>query len=139
MASGYRLSIHKITLSELNNELPELDSLQQLKQRLRSLWHETRDPTCKTAVRWATKTIRRMTRRKELERWENRISNCEVKTRAIWPIANSLLKRNGPKAPAVIHGPSALEFLPPEKANATADCLENLFTTHDLGDERHER
>jgi hypothetical protein len=34
---------------------------------------------------------------------------------------------------------SGLKFLPTEKANAIADCLENRFTHHDLCDENHER
>jgi hypothetical protein len=41
IASAYQLSTRKITLSELNNELPKLDILLQLKHRLRKLWHET--------------------------------------------------------------------------------------------------
>jgi hypothetical protein len=36
------------------------------------------------------------------------------------------------------HGSSGLKFYPSEKANATADSLEILFT-HDLCDEKHER
>jgi hypothetical protein len=62
-----------------------------------------------------------MTRRKALEQEEIKISNCEVTPQAIWSIANSLMKRNGPKAPTAIHGPSGLKFLPAEKANAIAD------------------
>jgi len=57
-ASAYRLQTRKITLSELNNLLSELDRLLQPKRRLRKLWHETRDPVCKMAVNWVTKTIR---------------------------------------------------------------------------------
>jgi hypothetical protein len=44
-ASAYRLSTRKITLSELNNELPELDRLLKFKWRLRKLWHETKQLT----------------------------------------------------------------------------------------------
>jgi hypothetical protein len=83
IASAYRLPTHKITLSELNEELPELDRLLQLKHRLRKLWQETRDPACKTAVNWVIKTIRRMTRKKAMERWVTRVENCEVAPRAI--------------------------------------------------------
>jgi hypothetical protein len=43
------------------------------------------------------------------------------------------------RASTAIHGPSGLKFHPSEKANATADCLENQFTHHDLCDENHER
>jgi hypothetical protein len=79
-----------------------------------------------------------MTRKKALERWETKISNTEVTPQGIWPIAKSLQKRDGPRAPTAIHGPSGFEFQPSEKANAIADCLENQFTRHDLCDENHE-
>jgi hypothetical protein len=80
-----------------------------------------------------------MTQRKALERWETRISNTEITPQAIWPIAKSLLKKNGPKAPTAIHGASGVKFHPTEKANAIADCLEIQFTPHDLCDENQER
>jgi hypothetical protein len=57
----------------------------------------------------------------------------------MWPIANFLLKRDGPRSPTAIHVPSGLKFLPLEKANAIDDCLENQFTPHDLCDENYER
>jgi hypothetical protein len=101
------------------------------------MWQETRDAACKTAVNWVKKQIRRMTRKKALERWETKIGNCEVTPQSIWPIAKSLLKRDGPRAPTTIHGPLDLKFLPLEKANAIADCLENQFTPHDLCDDNH--
>jgi hypothetical protein len=123
----------------MNNGLPGLDRLLKHKQRLRKLWHETRDPACKTAVIWIVKTIRRMTRKKALERWETRIANCEATPQALWPIAKSLVKRDGPKAPTEIHGSSGLKFHSLEKANANADYLQKLFTPHDLCDENHER
>jgi hypothetical protein len=69
-----------------------------------------------------------MTRKEALELWETRIANCEATPQALWPIAKSLLKRDGPKAPTAIHGFSGLKFHPSQKANATADYLENLFT-----------
>jgi hypothetical protein len=47
IASAYRLSTREILLPQINSELPELDRLLQLKQRLRKLWHETRDSECK--------------------------------------------------------------------------------------------
>jgi hypothetical protein len=75
-----------------------------------------------------------MTRTKALERWETKISNTELTLQAISPIAKSLLKRDGPRAPTAIHGPSGLKFHPYKKANAIADCLENQFTHHDLCD-----
>jgi hypothetical protein len=80
-----------------------------------------------------------MTRKKALERWETKISNAEVTPQAIWSIANSPLRRDGPRAPTAIHGSSGLKLLPLEKANAIAYCLENQFTPHELCDENHER
>jgi hypothetical protein len=131
--SAYRLSASKITLLDLNNDLPGLDRLLRQKKRLRKLWQETRDPACRAAVNWVSKAIRRMTRRRALERWETKIGNAEVTPKAIWPIAKSLLTRDA------IHGASGLKFIPSEKANAIADCLEMQFTPHDLCDENHER
>jgi hypothetical protein len=80
-----------------------------------------------------------MTHKKALERWETQINNNEVTPQAIWPIAKSLLKRDGPRAPTTIRGPSGLKFQPSEKANAIANCLENQFTHHDLCDEIYEQ
>jgi hypothetical protein len=57
----------------------------------------------------------------------------------MWLIAKSLMKRDGPKAPTAIHGPFGLISHSNEKANASADCLENQFTSHDRCDENHER
>jgi hypothetical protein len=42
-------------------------------------------------------------------------------------------------APTPIHGPSGLKYRPLDKANKTADCLENTFTPHDLCEDYHER
>jgi hypothetical protein len=80
-----------------------------------------------------------MTRKKALERWERKISNTEITPQTIRPIAKSLLKRVGPRAPTAIHGASGLKFLPTDKANVIADCLEIQFTPHELCDENHER
>jgi hypothetical protein len=120
----------------LNEELPELDRLLQLKHRLRKLWQEIRNPACKTAVNWVIKTICRMTRKKTKERWDTTMGNCKVTPQAIWPMARVLLNRD---APTAVHGYSGPKFLPYDKANAIADCLENRSTHHDLCDERHER
>jgi hypothetical protein len=79
-------------------------------------------------VNWVTKTIRRTTWRKALERWKKRIWNCEVTPQALWPVAKSFMERDGPRAPTAIHGLSGLKYHPLEKANAVADCLENQFT-----------
>jgi hypothetical protein len=138
IASAYRLAPSKVTLSDLNKELTGLDLLLKHKQRLRKLWHETRDPTCKTAQKQVTKTVRRLTRRKALERWETRIGNCEVTPQGIWPTAKSLMKRNGTKAPTAIHGLLGLKYHPLEKANGIADSLENQFTPHHLCDVNRE-
>jgi hypothetical protein len=54
VASAYRLSTNKHTLSDLNKELPGLKSLKH-KRKLRKLWQVTRDPACKTAVNWVAK------------------------------------------------------------------------------------
>jgi hypothetical protein len=78
IASAYRLATSKVTLSGINNDIPGLDRLLKHKRRLRKLWQETRDPACKMAVNWVTKAIRRMTRKKALERWGEKIGNTEV-------------------------------------------------------------
>jgi hypothetical protein len=65
------------------------------------------------------------------------MGNAEVTLQAIWPIAKSHLKRDGPRAPASIHGASGHKFLPSGKANAIADCLEIQFTPQELCDENH--
>jgi hypothetical protein len=109
------------------------------KRRLRKLWQETRDPACKAAYNRVANSIRRLTRRKAFERWENKIGNCELTPQAIWPIAKSLMNRDRPRAPTVIYGPTGLKFHPLEKANAIANCLENQFAPHDLCDYNQER
>jgi hypothetical protein len=87
----------KVTISEVNTDLPGLDRLLIQKQRLRNMWQETRDPACKTAVNWVKKAIRRMTRRRALERWETKIANADVTPQAIWPIQKSFMRRDVPK------------------------------------------
>jgi hypothetical protein len=47
--------------------------------------------------------------------------------------------RDGPGARTAIHGALGLKYHQVDKANAIADCLENLFTPHNLCDENHER
>jgi hypothetical protein len=46
-----------------------------------------------------------MVRKRALERWEIKMANCKVTPQAIWPIAKSLSKKGGSKAPSAIHGP----------------------------------
>jgi hypothetical protein len=83
--------------------------------------------------------MKRMTRRKALERWETKVGICEVTPQALWPIAKPFMKRDGPKAPTAIHGPIGVTHQPNEEANVLADCLENQFISHYLCDENHER
>jgi hypothetical protein len=45
--SAYRLATSKVTLSDINNDMPGLDRLLKRKRRLRELWQETRNPACK--------------------------------------------------------------------------------------------
>jgi hypothetical protein len=47
IALAYRLSTSKITLSDLNKDLPGLQSVLKHKRRLRKLWQITQDPACK--------------------------------------------------------------------------------------------
>jgi hypothetical protein len=79
IAPAHRIPTGKISLSDINNHnLPELDHWLKHKQRLQKLWQETWDPTCKTAVNWVEKTIRKMNSRKALDRLEINIGNCGV-------------------------------------------------------------
>jgi hypothetical protein len=78
VASAYRLSTKTTTISDRFRGSSSLERLLKHKQRLRKVWQETRDPTCKTAVNWVTKTIRRIARKRALERWETKIEHCEV-------------------------------------------------------------
>jgi hypothetical protein len=139
ISSIYRLSTSKVTLSDIHNNLPGLDRLLKHKPRLRKLWQETRDPACKAADNRVMKATRRMTRKRHLNGGETKLSCTEVTPQAIWTIAKSLVKRDGPRTLTAIHGASGLKFHPSEKANAIADCLEIQFTPPDLCDENHER
>jgi hypothetical protein len=56
------------------------------------------------------------------------MAHCEV-----------IQNRDGPRAPAAIHGLLGLKYHPVDKVNAIADCLENQFTLHDLCEGNHER
>jgi hypothetical protein len=107
IASAYRLSTSKLTLSDLNKDLPGLESLLKHKRKLRKLWQVTRDQACKTAVNWIAKTIRRMARKKAQE-WCERVGtlrsylklcgHCEIAyrkgrikstNRCSWPFRNN--------------------------------------------------
>jgi hypothetical protein len=89
------------------------------------------------ALNWVAKTIRQMTHRKTLKRWETKVGNCEVTPQSLWSIAKSLMKRDGPKAPTTVHGHLGITYHLNEKANVIADSLENQFMSHDLCDENH--
>jgi hypothetical protein len=80
-----------------------------------------------------------MTCRKALERWETKVGNSEVTLQALWPIAISLMKRDGSKAPIALRVPLGIAYHPNEKTNVIADCSENQFTSHNLCDQNHER
>jgi hypothetical protein len=81
IASAYRLSTSKITLSKLNNHLPGLDQVLKYK-KLKTLRQETRDPECKTAVNRISKSITCMTQKKALEKWETKLANTEATPQA---------------------------------------------------------
>jgi hypothetical protein len=135
IASAYRLSTKTTAISDHSRSLERLRE----KKGLRKLWQETRDPACKTAVNWVTKTVRRTVRKRALEGWETKTENCEVIPQAIWPIAKSFTKRGGPEAPTAIHSPLGPPFYSKDNANLIANCLENLFTPHNVCDTDHER
>jgi hypothetical protein len=50
IASAYRLPTSRITISELNSDLPGLDHLLNYKRRVRKLWQETRDTECEMTL-----------------------------------------------------------------------------------------
>jgi hypothetical protein len=83
------------------------------------------------SVNWVTRNIRRMVWKWALERWETKLSNCKVILQAVWPIAESLWKRNA------IHCPLTSVYYSIDKANIIAECLENQFRVHDLRDCDH--
>jgi hypothetical protein len=51
IASACRLATSKVTLLDINNDLPGLDQVLKYKQRLREMWQETRNPACKTVFK----------------------------------------------------------------------------------------
>jgi hypothetical protein len=80
-----------------------------------------------------------MIRQTAPERGETKLGNWKVAPQTIWPVAESLSKRVGPKASSSIHGPIGPALYPIDKANTIADCLENQFRAHDLCDCDHSR
>jgi hypothetical protein len=129
----------KTTILNRKYEIPDLYHLLKHKRKLRKLWQETRDPAYKMAVSQVTQNIRRMVRKRALERWETELANFGVTPQAIWPIAKSLSKSCGPNTTSAIHHPLGPIFYPNDKANIIADCLENQFRMHDLCDCDHRR
>jgi hypothetical protein len=77
-ASAYRLSTKTTTISDRKCSPSSLERLLKHKQRFRKLWQEIRDPACKMAVNWATRTIRRIAQNRALVWWETKMENCEV-------------------------------------------------------------
>jgi hypothetical protein len=134
---AYRILTRKSTILHQKYEIPGLDRLFKHEQNLRKLWQETRDPACGTAVNWVTRNIRRMVRKRVLERWETKLPNSEVTHETMLPIAKSLSKRGGPKAPSSIHDLLGPIFCPVDTANIITDCLENQFRVHNLCDCDH--
>jgi hypothetical protein len=49
------------------------------------------------------------------------------------------MKWDGSTARTAVHGLLGMKYRPQEKANATADSMENNFTPHNLCDENRER
>jgi hypothetical protein len=62
------------------------------------------------------------------------VGNCEVTPQSVWPIANSLTKRDGPKVPTAVHGHLGITYHHNEEVKEIADYLEDRFTSHDLCD-----
>jgi hypothetical protein len=138
VASAYSLSTSRVTLSDLNNYLPEIERLLNFKNRLRKLRYEIKDPECRTAVNRVSKAIRRLTRKRALERWKTRLESTEATPQAIWPIARSLLKGMG-QGHQLHSWYLGLKFHATGKTNPIADCLENQTTARDMYHENHER
>jgi hypothetical protein len=76
--------------------------------------------------------------KKALEWWEINRGNTEVTPKTLWPIAKSLLKRDGPRGLTAIYGFSGLKFYSSEIANAIADSSEIQFAQHILCDQNHD-
>jgi hypothetical protein len=67
IASAYRPSTKTITISNRNRG-PSSPRLLKQKQRHRKLWQEPQNPAYKTVVNWFTRSIRRIPRKRPLER-----------------------------------------------------------------------
>jgi hypothetical protein len=51
-----------------------------------------------------------MTHGKALEQWETKVGECEVTAQALCPVAKSLIKRDGLKAPIAVQGPLGITY-----------------------------
>jgi hypothetical protein len=67
IASAYRIATSKITLLDVNKDMPGVENLLKHKRKLRKLWQVTRDPSCKIALNWVSKTIKRTVGNKSRE------------------------------------------------------------------------
>jgi hypothetical protein len=83
--------------------------------------------------------IRRMTRRKAVERWKTKTGNCEATPQALWPVTKSLKELDEPKIPKAVQRPLRITHHPNEKANENMTCLDNQFMHQELCHENHER
>jgi hypothetical protein len=68
-------------------------------------------PGIQRSVNWVTPNIRRMVRKRVLERLETKLANCEVTPQTKWAIAKSLTKRGGSKALLQFMVPQAPYFI----------------------------
>jgi hypothetical protein len=98
---------------------------------------EIGDRMCKTAVNRFSKSIRRVTSKRALDRCGKKLVNTEATPQAIWPIAKSLNTRDEPRAPTAIHGLLILKCNSLEEAKAIENCSENQFKPHAQCDENH--
>jgi hypothetical protein len=89
--------------------MPRLDRLLKHKIKLRKLWQKV--PQCKTAVKWVSKTIRRMGWKRALGRWERKTGNYDATPKQYGLLRNPSQKRSRPLAPSVIHGPWPPTFI----------------------------
>jgi hypothetical protein len=131
VALAYRLSTRKTIILYQKYETRSLYRLLKHKRKLRILWQETRDPAWKTTVNLVTQNIWRMVR-KEHGTAGNNVSKVRSHISSNVAYCEFVRKRDGPKAPSGIHAPLGLIFYPIDKANLTADCLENQFRAHDM-------
>jgi hypothetical protein len=70
-----------------------------------------RNQVCKTPVNWVTKNMRRMVRKRALERWETKLAISEVTPQAIWTIEKSFTNSGGPRHHLQFIVPQAPHFI----------------------------